>query len=352
MRYEGKGVSVRIGSAARVELPPVAYRGRLVGMLFDFDKTFLLPSALAGIRGLKRLYDEHPGADVLIVGHADRRGRADYNRALSEERARAILAFLRDDVDAWLSYYQQKPAGRPWGKTEDDAMRRAVAPDAPASDWPRRKLVTAYLAQDGTSLPPGTKVEIHGCGENHPEVDGDDENAARQNRRVEIFLFDGPIEPRPQATCPAPTGCSQYEQWALQSIETIDFIEAPENAVELELAWPESIAARLDDAVLVLEGEDVVRQERRLSAARREDGYAVVAFHWLDREARVTVTVRTASRTLTLLRSQVVADLETGPTWEAELDELLDPEPPPDDGDAEPAVIARIPDDFPPTERP
>jgi hypothetical protein len=321
-------------------------------MLFDFDKTFLLPSALTGIQELKRLYDQHPGAEVLIVGHADRRGRADYNRALSEERARAILAFLRDDVDAWLSYYQHKPAGRPWGKTEDDAMRRAVAPDDPASAWPRRKLVTAYLAQDGTSLPNGTVVEIHGCGENHPEVDGDDEEAGRQNRRVEIFLFDGPIEPRPQATCPAPAGCSQYQQWVQQSIETIDFTEAAENAVELELAWLDTVAEQLDDAVLVLEGEEVVRQERRLSAARREDGYAVVAFHWLDRDARITVTARTAKRTLTLLRDQVVADLETAPTWEAELDELIDPSPAPDDGDTEPVVFASIPDDFPPAEQP
>ncbi|MGH2898776.1 MAG: hypothetical protein ACRDMZ_08900, partial [Solirubrobacteraceae bacterium] len=165
-------------------------------------------------------------------------------------------------------------------------------------------------------------------------------------------LFDGAIEPRPQAACAAPTGCSQYAQWVRQSIETIDFTEAPENAVELELAWPEGIAARLDDAALILEGEDVVRQERRLSAARREDGHAVVSFSWLDRDARITVTARTARRTLTLLRDQVVADLDTAPTWEAELDELLDPERPPDDDGAEPVVMTRIPDDFPRTERP
>ena len=50
MKYEGKAVSIHIGSATRIELPPLIYRGRLVGMLFDSDKTFLLPAAILGFR--------------------------------------------------------------------------------------------------------------------------------------------------------------------------------------------------------------------------------------------------------------------------------------------------------------
>ena len=90
MKYTGKPISVSIGSPHHVELPPTVVRARLVGMLFDSDKTFLLPSAIRGIRELKQLYDRYPGSQVLVVGHADKKGDASYNRTLSEERARQI----------------------------------------------------------------------------------------------------------------------------------------------------------------------------------------------------------------------------------------------------------------------
>lgn len=53
-RYQGKhALKVSIGTPNTVELPPRVFRGRMVGMLFDIDKTFLLPGAMRGIRELK-----------------------------------------------------------------------------------------------------------------------------------------------------------------------------------------------------------------------------------------------------------------------------------------------------------
>src|SRR5262249_612763 len=60
------------------------------------------------------------------------------------------------------------------------------------------------------SLPSGTPIVQHGCGKFHP-IDATTE-ADEGNRRVEIFLFDGAVDPSPQNPCPSP-GCTQYPQW-------------------------------------------------------------------------------------------------------------------------------------------
>ena len=70
------------------------------------DKTFLLPSAMTGIRRLAQLYDQHLAKTVLVSGHTDRAGDTVHNLALSVERAQAVAAFLQDEVDDWLPRYK------------------------------------------------------------------------------------------------------------------------------------------------------------------------------------------------------------------------------------------------------
>src|SRR5438552_15048104 len=55
----------------------------------------------------------------------------------------------------------------------------------------RRELTRAYMKLDGTSLPPGSKLEFHGCGQTHPlkETEGDPNPDQPKNRRVEVYLF-------------------------------------------------------------------------------------------------------------------------------------------------------------------
>ena len=84
----------------------------------------------------------------------------------------------------------------------DDALRRfqadhGLAVDGAPGPDTRRALVTDYMAIDGTSLPPGTDVARHGCGEYHNAVPTPDETEEQANRRVEVFFFEGPIEPPP-----------------------------------------------------------------------------------------------------------------------------------------------------------
>jgi hypothetical protein len=89
-----------------------ADRVRLIGMFFDVDKCFLLPSAIRGIRKVRSIYDGHPGAKLLVVGHSDRSGRPAYNDDISLERSRAVIAYLTDDVDTWLQFYGEGIPGR------------------------------------------------------------------------------------------------------------------------------------------------------------------------------------------------------------------------------------------------
>jgi outer membrane protein OmpA-like peptidoglycan-associated protein len=254
VQYRAGGVDAQVGARTMVELQPLVYRGRLLGAHFDHDKTFLLPPALESITLLVRFYNEHPGAKVLLSGHADTVGKKSYNIGLSEERARAIGAFLTDNVDGWIRYYKGGIShGQIWGATEDRYMlssitasngepffragdsnsvallryqkeRDLAAKTGTATEETRRSLIADYMARDGTSLPAGTPVSAHGCGENHPIDDTGDNVDELDNRRVEIFLFEDAIDPPvPKGCAPA---CSEYPQWVERSVQTVDFTHA------------------------------------------------------------------------------------------------------------------------------
>jgi hypothetical protein len=242
-------MAIQIGSPSQVELPARVFCGRLTGFLFDTSKCFVLPGAVSGMREVRLFYDDHPGLDVLVSGHADRAGAAADNRVLSTERAEAVEAFLLDQVERWMPWYQpSKPAAKRWGPVEDQHMlahlghyagpisgrHDAATMDAIAAfrtveglsaggadDAMRRKLVERYMRSPGTSLPAGTRVVHHGCGESHPVKRTADGVAEADNRRVEVFFFEGPVDPPPPATCPA-GGCAAYPAWHKRVVETID----------------------------------------------------------------------------------------------------------------------------------
>ena len=371
-RYQGKRtLKVAVGTPTTVELPPRVFRGRLVGMLFDTDKTFLLPGAMRGIRELKRYYDDHPGTEVLVVGHTDATGDPDYNVQLSRERAQSMASFLRDQVDDWLASYQGgKPAGKPWGTVEDQLMLQQLAgydgnidgkigprtraaiqrfqdgaglPGSGTMDaGTRRQLVTRYLAQDGTTLPDGTRLTVHGCGAHHPEDRGRGDDARRRNRRVEIFLGDGPPDPPPGA----PEG-GEYDAWVRASIETVDFQDAPEDVVELDLLWPVELVERLpDDLVLELSGPELTTQSKPGSAGVRDDGWVRFEWRWLDRSKRSNLVATGGGKRVELWRDQVCGDLAVPLTWAGDITALIGEPDDQGDGAIEATGAGTIPDDL------
>jgi outer membrane protein OmpA-like peptidoglycan-associated protein len=229
--------------------PPKPKRVRLIGMSFDTSKSFILPDAMNGIKGMVNVYNRYPESELLIVGHTDTAGTPDYNDPLSLERAEAVSAYLRDDVDAWLDWYDSKhPWEKRWGKTEDTHMlksmddyddfskhpkgvvwgyqeSRGLSTDNDCGPNTRRQLITDYMAKDGTSLPKGVEVTTHGCGETFPEDPTPDGTPDPDNRRVELFIFpkaSGGIQPPPPGKISKP-GSTEYPQWKAQTPDPKDF---------------------------------------------------------------------------------------------------------------------------------
>src|SRR5262249_2288873 len=223
VRYK-PGLPIAIGTRPVVELPPRVHRGRLSGIHFETNKTFLLPSAMTGIRQLASIYKSFGTPSVLVTGHTDTVGDAEYNRGLSVERAESIAAFLVDDVDRWMQNYKPQKHSAAWGVREDQLMlatlpqggtpfyggkidgqagsgtqtayksfqsSKGLPQSGRGDDATRRALIADYMAIDGTSLPKGSPTPLtHGCGLTHlaeptgPNVDRD------AHPRLQPFLFD------------------------------------------------------------------------------------------------------------------------------------------------------------------
>ena len=65
-------------------------------ILFGFDSATIRPEGLEKLMDLAASAGEHPEwVGMVVEGHADRRGTKDYNRALSLRRAKAVQAALR-----------------------------------------------------------------------------------------------------------------------------------------------------------------------------------------------------------------------------------------------------------------
>ncbi len=237
-------------------------RIRLIGMHFETDKAFLLPSAMRGVRRVVEAYKQLPDGKLLSVGHTDTAGEEHWNLDLSLERADAMADYLTDRVDGWLKWFDVKVHPKKfWGVREEQHMLRALPEgaepfyagtidgiegtqtheaaarfqawsnttrgtslvvDGKIGPATRRELVTAYMALDATSLPKGMTIERHGCGEFFPEDATEDGVADPENRRVEVFCFDGAIEPPPPGKL-SKRGSTEYPTWRKQATETIDF---------------------------------------------------------------------------------------------------------------------------------
>jgi outer membrane protein OmpA-like peptidoglycan-associated protein len=223
--------------------PPVAL-ARLHGMYFDTNKCFLLPAAVASLKRLVETYELHPDSEVLIVGHTDTAGSETYNLDLSADRADAMKAYLRDDVDAWLAWYAEGVReSKRWGEHEDLSMIDALVPDeefgegshvAGYQEWhngeaadarqedqersrpdgweelkvdgilgpkTRHQLILDYMNLDGTSLEDDVRIVTYGCGEYFPleseegkvDQEAEDGEDVKFDRRVEVFFFAKPF---------------------------------------------------------------------------------------------------------------------------------------------------------------
>jgi outer membrane protein OmpA-like peptidoglycan-associated protein len=210
------------GSGTGTDTPPGPTPSKKVifdAAHFNTDKCFPLPAALPTFRTITDLASGDASQALLVTGHTDTAGTASHNLKLSADRAASVAAYLKDDVDAWLAYFDSPPGSKKWGTLEEQQMLSALPWDgdtkylarAPgtvvnadvsaafrafqrASKIPetgktdkstRKKLIAAYMAAEGTS--PKNHLDTVGCGQRHlaRDVQGD----CAENRRVEIFVF-------------------------------------------------------------------------------------------------------------------------------------------------------------------
>lgn len=88
---------------------------RLEDVRFEFDSSFITPSAAEEFKHLARLKQENPEAPLSIFGHADPVGDDYYNKQLSGRRALAVYGMLIRDTDIWEDLYSHSLGGDQWG---------------------------------------------------------------------------------------------------------------------------------------------------------------------------------------------------------------------------------------------
>lgn len=228
--------------------------------VFAFDSSFPGPGIFIHLHEVAKLADELAQARLLVFGHADASGGEEYNKKLSDRRARAVLALLTND----LALFDAVAAEEAWGLGQDQAMLRGVGcnpgvidgvdgPDTQAAvrafqeeyndgvfhRAPGATRAHADLTVDGLMGPktraalrdayvwvaPGNlKAErflgprFAGCGEFNLVAEG----ASADNRRVIVGFFEGappatvPCKAGDVAACPVdaerPTRCPFYRE--------------------------------------------------------------------------------------------------------------------------------------------
>lgn len=66
----------------------------IYGIEFDFDSATLKPESDKIIGGIAAFLEARPQVQLFVVGHTDMTGTLEYNRKLSQDRARAVVARL------------------------------------------------------------------------------------------------------------------------------------------------------------------------------------------------------------------------------------------------------------------
>jgi peptidoglycan-associated lipoprotein len=98
---------------------------------FDFDMSSVSSEFSAVLDAHAKFLNENSQASVLVEGHADERGTPEYNIALGERRAKAVVTYLENmGVSSsqlrMVSYGEEKPMVKDRSENAFSKNRRAV----------------------------------------------------------------------------------------------------------------------------------------------------------------------------------------------------------------------------------
>jgi peptidoglycan-associated lipoprotein len=97
---------------------------------FEFDRSDIRPEYYEVLRAHAQKLIREPNTRMLVEGHADERGSREYNIALGERRANAVLSFLMAEGVASnqlssVSFGEEQPLDLGHGEAAWSANRRA-----------------------------------------------------------------------------------------------------------------------------------------------------------------------------------------------------------------------------------
>jgi outer membrane protein OmpA-like peptidoglycan-associated protein len=96
---------------------------------FDFDKSAIRPDAAEELDKLATVMQEYPEMIIKIESHTDTRGRADYNKYLSDLRAKASRDYLiqqgiaSDRIESAIGYGEERLLNECNGKVRCNAVK-------------------------------------------------------------------------------------------------------------------------------------------------------------------------------------------------------------------------------------
>jgi len=97
----------------------------LKNIFFDFNKSTLRSESISELNRLKRILDDNPSLKIEIGGHTDSRGSAEYNKNLSNERAKSVVNYLIDNgIDSSRLTYKGYGKDQPVATNETEEGRQ------------------------------------------------------------------------------------------------------------------------------------------------------------------------------------------------------------------------------------
>jgi peptidoglycan-associated lipoprotein len=111
----GLGHASDISSFSRPSWSGEGERGLFTPVYFDTDSARIRPGDMPTLEAVASYMRSNPGVQLIIEGHCDERGTAEYNRALGERRALSAREHLvQYGVDpsrvSTISYGKERPA--------------------------------------------------------------------------------------------------------------------------------------------------------------------------------------------------------------------------------------------------
>ncbi len=97
---DGEGISeseldaMREGRFGSGNIPTAEGGGMFRDIFFDYDSARLSPEARMDLEFNVKVLQDNPNLKIIIEGHCDERGTAEYNMALGAERARSVRQAL------------------------------------------------------------------------------------------------------------------------------------------------------------------------------------------------------------------------------------------------------------------